>query len=88
MHLCRGFWQTLYSCSLQKSLINEAITILTHTLHIAAQIITPILSTGPPHTLEFSEDMSSERLAEWLSNLVGDDYQQDIGKLMGMSLSY
>ena len=39
----------------------------------------------PP--LTFSEDMSYEQLAVWLSNdpkLVGEGYQQDISKLKGM----
>ena len=46
----------------------------------------PALSTGSPHILEFSKDMSYERLAEWLTNLVGDGYQQDIRKLRGIIL--
>ena len=39
-----------------------------------------------PHTLMFSEDMSYEQLAVWLTNhpqFVGVDYQQDIRKLKG-----
>ena len=27
--------------------------------------------------------MSHDRLAEWLANLLGDDYQRDISKLKG-----
>ena len=39
-----------------------------------------------PQPLTFSEDMSNEQLALWLSNhpkLKGTDYQQDISKLKG-----
>ena len=40
-----------------------------------------------PQPLTFSEDMSNEQLALWLSNhpkLRGTDYQQDISKLKGI----
>ena len=40
----------------------------------------------PPQPLMFSEDMSYEQLAVWLTNhskLVGEGYQQDINKLKG-----
>ena len=39
-----------------------------------------------PQSLTFSEDMSYQQLAVWLTNhpkLVGADYQQDISKLKG-----
>ena len=42
-----------------------------------------------PQPLTFSEDMSYEQLAVWLTNhpkLVGVRYQQDINKLKGMSM--
>ena len=39
-------------------------------------------------TQKFSTGMSSERLAEWLTTSLGYDYQEDISKLKGMSLSY
>jgi hypothetical protein len=41
----------------------------------------PAFATDPP--LEFSKGMSHEGLAEWLTNLLGDDYEQDIRKLRG-----
>ena len=41
----------------------------------------------PPQSLEFSNDMSYEQLAVWLTNhpqFMGAGYQQDISKLKGM----
>ena len=33
--------------------------------------------------LTFSKDMNYEQLAEWLRNLTGTDYEEDISKLSG-----
>ena len=44
-----------------------------------------------PQPLTFSEDMSYEQLAVWLTNhpkLVGEGYQQDINKLKGIHNCY
>ena len=55
----------------------------------APATVQPQLAVCPPAPLVFSEDMSYEQLAVWLTNhpkLVGVRYQQDINKLKGMSM--
>ena len=55
----------------------------------APATVQPQLDVCPPTPLVFSEDMSYEQLAVWLTNhpkLVGVRYQQDINKLKGMSM--
>ena len=52
----------------------------------ASSTVQPQLDVCPP-PLTFSEDMSYEQLAVWLTNdpkLVGEGYQQDISKLKGI----
>ena len=51
----------------------------------ASSTVQPRLDVCPP-PLTFSEDMSYEQLAVWLTNhpqFMGADYQEDINKLKG-----
>ena len=48
---------------------------------VSESIHSQSFATGLP--LKFSKAMNHDRLAEWLTNLLGDDYQRDISKLRG-----
>ena len=62
-------------------------TCVSSTPFLVSEPIQPLHSSGPPHALTFSKGMDYDQLAEWLTNILGEGYQQDIIKLKGIHIT-